>query len=141
MKCRACVGIEACIEINFVDQYVRSMRVCELTDLAQLRIGRSRARRIVKVAENDDPGLRLDGAFNIARVNLKSILDSPWKTANPSAKIFGSRDHRLVCRLLDQYFVSGLDQRGHREMVGHGCAIRRDDAFGPDAILAREALL
>jgi hypothetical protein len=84
--------------------------------------------------------MRRNGSFDLARINQKSIFEVPRETPDSRAEILCSRNDGFIGRMFDQDFVVRLDERGHRQVVRHGSALRMDNAFGGHARLCGQPL-
>src|SRR5205823_1701727 len=62
------------IKVNFIDQDKRADAACDIADLAQNRLRRKRARRIMKIRDHDQPRLGRDVSANFRRLDRPTIF-------------------------------------------------------------------
>ena len=85
--------------------------------------------------------LRRDHAPDLGGIERIPAFLSAGKMLYRRAQIQERGSEQLVGRLFDENFVARIDQRGHRQMVGHRGAGGRDHAIGIDSAFLRDGVL
>src|SRR5271169_3759728 len=119
--------VEDGFEVNLVYQNPRSDQGGLLAGLAQSVFVGECAAGIVQVTENDEPCFRRDAALEFAEPEAKTFVRPTLETVHLRANVIENGEQRIVGGLLDQHFVTAIDQRGQRQVVSHRGAECVDD--------------
>ncbi len=95
---------------------------------------------IVQVAQGDNTGARGDGAADVIGIDGEIIFRAAGKAADGGTEKAGSVQQGVVGGLLDEHFVTGIEERAEGKVVGERGADGGDDGFGGDLGAEGEAL-
>src|SRR5438094_8607996 len=89
------------IKINFIDQDKRADAACDIADLAQNRFRRKRARRIMKIRDQDEARLWRDVSANFRRLDRPTIFFGAAKAFYIRLQVLCDIENGPVRRMLD----------------------------------------
>ena len=95
----------------------------------KVSVGSKRAAGIVQICENNQARFRSDGAFDIGWINREAILESALEADDIRACQLRGEKHRLVRGMFDENIVAGFERACIGQIIRHGSADCRDDAF------------
>ncbi len=115
------------LQVNLNHKHASANALRDLADLLQRRFVSKHAARIVQVCYHNQPRALGDESVDFFRVNPKTVFKLALVTFHIRAKEQRSCKHRFVCRLFKQYFITGLEQRSHCQVVRKTRSRRRYD--------------
>src|SRR5436190_22048349 len=89
------------VKINFIDQDKRADAACDIADLAQNRFRRKRARRIMKIRDQDEARLWRDVSANFRRLDRPTIFFGAAKAFYIRLQVLCDIENGPVRRMLD----------------------------------------
>ena len=89
------------IQINLIDEHERADAACDITDFTQYRLRSKRTRRIMKICDHDEAGLRRNTTKNLLRVHSPAVFSSTLKALHVRLQVTGYIENGPVCRMLD----------------------------------------
>ena len=82
----------------------------------------------------------VEHGLDCRRVEPECLRRLAFETLDLRAKKTGGAEQQFIGGMLDQHFVAGRDQRGHREEIGHRRAVGGDDLLHRHAVAVSDPL-
>ena len=122
------------IEVDLVHQYSRTHAARNLAYLAQDAFSGQDARRIVQIGDDDELCLRRNGPPHRLRFEGISTVVRTRESLDHGADGLERIYEKSIGGVLDQHFVTRIEQRGEGQVVGTRCSSCCDYAIGVDTI-------
>ena len=126
-------GVER--RVDLVDEEIRAARLGDARELAQRRVRRANAGRVVQVRDDDDPRARRHRGGDALGRDGEPVGRAALEGAHRRAEALGGARERLVAWVLDEHLVAGREHRGVREEHGVRRSQRRHHLARRDIVV------